>query len=57
MGYTAAVGLPTSLFYKELLERNPDAMVILSDHPDGPRGWALSDAQTTGRWEAILNSR
>jgi len=56
-GYTATVGFPAAAAYKELMQRNPDAKVILSLHPKGARGWAMSTAQTTGRWEAILSLR
>jgi len=56
-GYTATVGFPAAVAYKPLLKKNPHARVILSVHPKGEKGLAVSTAKTVGRWEAILGHR
>lgn len=40
--YTATVDFPASCVWKELMERYPDAKVILTSHPKGAEGWYKS---------------
>lgn len=43
-GWTCAVDWPTSLFWRELVERHPDALVVLSHRADSATWWASADA-------------
>lgn len=47
LGYTATTDFPGCLFYKEFLERNPTAKVILSVR-DSPEKWVASVKATIG---------
>jgi len=44
-GYAAAVDWPAAAFYAELMERCPDAVVLLSERAD-PEAWWRSASQT-----------
>lgn len=48
--WTAAVDWPTSLFWRELADRNPDAKVVLSHRGSADVWWASVDATV---WKAI----
>lgn len=45
-GYGAAVDNPASCVWRELLEANPDAKVILTLHPRGAEAWYESTLET-----------
>ena len=45
-GYTAAVDNPACCVWRELLEANPDAKVLLTLHPRGPEAWYESTIDT-----------
>jgi hypothetical protein len=44
--YTAAVDNPACVVWRELMERYPDAKVILTLHPKGPQAWYESTMET-----------
>lgn len=44
--YTATVDFPASCVWQELLEKYPDAKVILTGHPKGAEGWYKSAVET-----------
>jgi len=41
-GFDATLDIPFCWIYKELMERYPDAKVLLTGHPGGPEGWVRS---------------
>jgi hypothetical protein len=48
-GFNATTDFPAAILYGELLERWPEAKVLLTLHPKGGCGWAKSVRQTIGR--------
>lgn len=44
--YTAVVDNPTACVWRELLQKNPDAKVLLTLHPKGPEAWYESTIDT-----------
>lgn len=49
-GWTAAVDWPASLFWRELVERNPEALVVLSHRGSAETWWDSVDATV---WAAM----
>lgn len=49
-GWTCAVDWPTSVFWRELIDRHPDALVVLSHRTDSATWWASADATV---WEVM----
>lgn len=48
-GYDACVDFPAASVWKELMEANPDAIVLLTRHPKGAEGWYTSAMKTIYR--------
>lgn len=48
--WRCAVDWPTSVFWRELIDRHPDALVILSRRADSATWWASADATV---WEVM----
>ncbi len=49
-GWTCAVDWPASIFWRELAERHPDALVILSHRGNSAAWWTSADATV---WEVM----
>ena len=49
-GYDAAVDWPSSVFWRELAERHPEALVVLSHRGSSERWWRSADATV---WEVM----
>ena len=58
--YTAAVDNPACCVWRELMQAYPDAKVLLTLHPRGPKAWYESTIDTIyfteNRWQAKLLS-
>ncbi|WP_276390727.1 sulfotransferase family protein [Eudoraea chungangensis] len=58
--YSATIDYPSSCVWKELMEANPDAKVLLTLHPGGPEAWYKSTVDTiygmSKMWESKLLS-
>jgi len=47
-GYAAAVDWPASIFWRELAEANPDAVIVLSTRRDAAQWWESCDSTILG---------
>ncbi|MGI9532970.1 sulfotransferase family protein [Lutimonas sp.] len=58
--YSATIDYPSSCVWKELMEANPDAKILLTLHPGGPEAWYKSTTDTiysiSKMWESKLLS-
>jgi hypothetical protein len=53
-GYDAAVDWPASAFWRELSERNPDALILLSTRDSPERWWTSYEATIVGVLKARI---